>query len=216
MSAFIAPSSPVLRVQPPGGPDWLYEVKFDGWRVQLHKFQNLGEKDAPGRSANSRVALYSRTGSDLTSRFHNIGMAVAALPCKSAIIDAELVACDLQGLPDFRALMSRGANPDLCCWCFDLLELDGLDIRSLPLIERKARLSALIHQADLHALRYSDHFADPEALLAEMARRNMEGIVCKKADQPYRSGRNPGWIKVKTAAWREANTWRLEAFTKSR
>ena len=216
MSDFIVSSSPLLRGHPPDGPGWLHEVKFDGWRVQLHKFQKLDEEEALDESGNSRVTIFSRIGIDFTSRFHCIHRAVAALPCRSAIVDAELVACDLQGLPDFRALMSRGANPDLRCWCFDLLELDGLDIRSLPLIERKARLSALIHQADLHALRYSDHFTDPQALLAEMVRRNMEGIVSKKADQPYRSGRNPGWIKVKTAAWREANAWRREAFTKSR
>jgi bifunctional non-homologous end joining protein LigD len=86
------------------------------------------------------------------------------------------------------------------------MELDGGDLRSLPLIERKARLAGLILKAELHALRYSEHFKNAEGLLAEMASRNMEGgIVSKRADQPYRCGRNSGWIKVKTAAWKEAN-----------
>jgi bifunctional non-homologous end joining protein LigD len=205
MSAFITPSAPVLRTSPPTGLGWVHEVKFDGWRVQLHK-GIMSEKH------NQPAKVYSRNGADFTSRFHLIATAIAALPCKSAVIDAELVACDLQGQPDFRALMSRVANPDLCCWCFDLLELDGSDLRSLPLVERKARLSALIHKADLHALRYSDHFEDGEALLTEMARRNMEGIVSKKADQSYRSGKNPGWIKVKTAEWKAANRKRFEMF----
>lgn len=202
---YISPSSPILRGYPPTGPGWLHEVKFDGWRVQLHK-----------RVLNRTPLIYSRNGADFTKRFPEIHVAVAALPCQSAIIDAELVACDLQGLPDFSALMRNGENPELCCWCFDLLELDGSDLRPLPLIERKSRLTALIHQADTQALRYSDHFTDAEALLAEVARRKMEGILSKKADQPYRSGKNPSWIKVKTGAWKEANASRHELFRDSK
>jgi bifunctional non-homologous end joining protein LigD len=96
-------------------------MKFDGWRAQLHKRR-------------VRVALFSRNGHDFTHRFHEI------------ILDAEIIACDHQGLPDFRALMS-GAKQGLCAWCFDLMALEGRDLRSRPLLERRIRLRHLLANA---------------------------------------------------------------------
>ena len=99
---FIAPSSPVLKSGPPSGGEWIHEVKFDGWRLQLHK-----DGDA--------VTLFGRRGSDLTKRFREVRDAVVALPCFAAIIDAEVVVCDSDGKPDFSALMARSTE-SLCCW----------------------------------------------------------------------------------------------------
>ena len=108
--------------------------------------------------------------------------------------------CDSDGKPDFKALM-EGAGGDLCAWCFDLLELNGRGLRRRTLIERKATLRHLLNKADDHVLRFSETFPDPAKLLA--AAQGLEGIVSKLGHQPYRSGKNPGWVKVK--GWREAN-----------
>jgi bifunctional non-homologous end joining protein LigD len=195
---FIMPSAPVLKRQPPTGPQWLHEVKFDGWRAQLHK-------------AGEDVTIFTRRGNDYTKRFPAIHYSLVSLPARSAIIDAEIVVCDSDGKPDFKALMD-GAAGDLCAWCFDLLELNGHDLRSERLEER---LRGLLNAADDHVLRFSDDFADPVKLLEATERMGLEGIVSKLRDQPYRSGKNPGWIKVKTPTWREANRDRWELFQKS-
>ena len=194
--AFITPAAPVLKREPPVGPQWVHEVKFDGWRMQLHK-------------AGDRVVIFSRNGIDMTSRFAGIRDKVLSLPAVSAIIDAELVACDSDGKPDFDALMN-GERENLCAWCFDLLELDGRDMRLLPLVNRKAALRELLIEADDDALRYSDEFDDPAKLLAVVTKTGLEGIVSKLGHQPYKSGKNVGWIKVKSQAWREANRERWE------
>jgi bifunctional non-homologous end joining protein LigD len=127
---FIIPSAPVLRREPPTGAQWLHEVKFDGWRAQLHK-------------AGDEIAIFTRKGHDYTKRFPAIRDSLLALPTHSAIIDAEIVVCDSDGKPDFQALM-EGATGDLCAWCFDLLELNGRGLRRRTLIERKAMLRHLL------------------------------------------------------------------------
>lgn len=198
---FIAPSAPVLKPRPPAGPEWLHEVKFDGWRAQLHVAGGAGR-------------LYSRNGNDLTPRFRSIAAALQALPARDAVIDAEAVACDADGMPDFRAIMARRPRT-LCAWCFDLLWLDGEDLRTLPLEARRARLEELLAGAS-DTLRFSEAFADPVALLTECQRLRLEGIVSKRRDQPYRSGPNPGWVKVKSASWRAENRERWKLFEKRR
>ena len=197
-SAFVVPSQPVLRKQPPSGPQWIHEVKFDGWRAQLHK-------------AGDEVAIFTRKGNDYTARFPAIRDSLLMLQANSAIIDAEAVACGDDGKPDFKALMEN-ATGALCAWCFDLMELNGQDMRSLPLLERRVQLRHLLAKADENALRYSDEFEDPLKLLAAAEREGLEGIVSKLNYQPYRSGKNPGWIKVKCRSWREANRNRWEMF----
>ena len=197
---FIIPSAPVLKRQPPTGPQWLHEVKFDGWRAQLHR-------------AGDEVAIYTRKGHDYTKRFLEIRDSLLVLPARSAIIDAEIVVCDSDGKPDFKALM-EGTAGDLCAWCFDLLELNRHDLRSERLEDRRERLRSLLNKADDHVLRFSDTFADPTKLLEATARMRLEGIVSKLRDQPYSSGKNPGWVKVKCREWREANRDRWELFEK--
>ena len=106
----------------------------------------------------------------------------------------------------------EGGAGHLCAWCFDLLELNGYRERKRALIERKAMLRQLLIKADDHVLRYSDEFANAEKLLAVATKQGLEGIVSKKATQQYVSGKNVGWIKVKTATWREAKRGRWELF----
>ena len=119
-------------------------------------------------------------------------------------IDAELVFCDPHDTPDFYALL-RGRTEELCVWCFDLLKLNGRDLRCLPLEQRKARLgSLLVKTGDDARLRLSHTFDDGEQLLYA-ARQGLEGVVSKKRKAPYVAGSSSGWIKVKTAEWRAAN-----------
>jgi len=188
----------VLKAAPPSGDGWIHEVKFDGWRAQLHK-------------AGDDVVIFTRNGHYYTARFTVIRDSLLSLPVRSAIIDAEIVVCDSDGKPDFNALMNGGAG-HLCAWCFDLLELNGQKERKRPLVERKIMLRHLLIKADDDVLRYSEEFPDAEKLLAVATKQGLEGIVSKKATQQYVSGKNAGWIKVKTATWREANKDRWEMF----
>ena len=195
-SVFIPPCLPTLRKDPPTGERWPHEVKFDGWRVQLH----LDGKDA---------AIFSKSGNDFTDRFPEMEAALVLMPASAAIIDAELTACDADGMPDFQALLSGKAD-NLCVWCFDLLSINGKDLRPLPYRERKARLQSLVERSGDDRILYSEHFADPGPLLKACARMKLEGIVSKRADSPYRSSPSKDWITVKCAEWREANKARGE------
>jgi bifunctional non-homologous end joining protein LigD len=196
---FIVPAQPTLRARPPKGEAWLHEVKFDGYRCQLHK---------DGKS----IAILSRNGIDFTPRFPSIAQALARLPAKTAILDTEIAAATARGLPDFAALHSRTAKPeDLMCWCFDILRHNALDTRALPLSARRIRLRKILDGFEHGFLHLSETFSDAEKLLAECERQGLEGIVSKRADGLYRSGKCD-WIKVKTSAWREANKDRGDLF----
>jgi bifunctional non-homologous end joining protein LigD len=198
--SFIEPALPTLKPWPPKGGDWLYEIKFDGYRVQLHV-------------RDGQATVLSKNGADFTNRFPRIAAAAAELPVKSAIIDGEVVACDATGVPDFRAL--HGGNysqTDLCVWAFDLLEIDGEDVRQMPLILRRVKLGKLLRAYNHDALRYSEAFINGEKLLEECVKRGLEGIVCKAKGGAYWSGKKCGWVKVKTNAWREQNSSRGELF----
>jgi bifunctional non-homologous end joining protein LigD len=186
-----------LQTSPPSGTAWLHEVKFDGWRIQAHKDGN-------------RVALYTRN--DYALQFPTLSAAVLSIAARSAVIDGELVACDEDGAPDFRALQAQAlAMPFLCIWAFDLLHLDGRDLRDRPLTVRKDMLQRLVHKTDDHALRFSETFDDGLKLLAAAEGMGLEGIVSKRADSRYREGRSTDWIKVKCPSWpvRHRHRWRL-------
>jgi bifunctional non-homologous end joining protein LigD len=197
---FIPPALPKLRASPPTGEGWLYELKFDGYRVQLHK-------------AGLSSAIYGRNGGDFTRRFPAVAAAVVGLPTKSCIIDGELIAAGRHGQPDFLALL-HGRHVPTCVYGFDLLALNGRDLREQPLVYRRARLKALLTRAKSNLLRFSESFPDANALLAECARLDLEGIVEKRKDSPYRSGTRSGWIKVKTPEWKAANQYRAKLFEK--
>ena len=187
--AFIVPSQPVLKQRPPTGPNWIHEVKFGGWRAQLHRYDD-------------GASILSKSGKHLSGRFPIVRAALSKLP--QCVIDAELVGCDAKGMPDFRSLMAGNAH-GYCAWCFDLPMIGSEDLRAKPLDERRARLHEVLARADTDLLRLSEAFDDAEKLLKAALELGLEGIVSKRRDQPYRSGPNPGWIKVKTAAWREVN-----------
>ena len=196
--SFIEPALPKLRASPPVGDGWLHEVKFDCWRVQLCKLP-------------SNVSIYSKRGREFRRKFPGLVDAVAALPVRSCIIDGELTACGDSGVPDFKALHFNSRADARCVWAFDLLYLNGKDLRSLTLVDRKERLERLVSKVRENWLFYSETFADGATLLKAADRMGLEGIVSKKASAPYRSGPRCDWIKVKCTSWREANRerWRL-------
>ena len=195
-TAFIVPSASVLKKAPPVGPEWLHEVKHDGWRAQLHRTP-------------AGASVLSRNGEDISGRFAVIRNALRNLP--PCIIDAELVGCDADGIPYFHALTTGNAH-GCCAWCFDLMMIEGEDVRSEPLEQRRERLQVLLASSDGDLLRFSESFDDPIKLLGAAVKLGLEGIVSKRRDQAYRSGPNSGWVKVKTARWREANRDRWEMF----
>jgi bifunctional non-homologous end joining protein LigD len=175
---FIPPALAKEGASPPTGEKWSYEVKLDGFRVQLHKV---------GLAA----TLFGKNGGNLTTRFPTIAAAVITLPVRSCIIDGELIAAGKHGEPDFLALL-HGRHVPVCVYAFDLLELDGRDLRDEPLEKRRARLKRLLARSKGNLLRFSDSFPDPVVLLAECIRLGLEGIVCKRKDLPYRSGSRSG------------------------
>jgi bifunctional non-homologous end joining protein LigD len=135
---------------------------------------------------------------------------------RSLVIDGELVACDGDGRPDFYRLHFHRHDRGLCVWAFGLLHHNGRDLRELPLLERKARLEKLILGANANWLLYSQGFDDGLRLLAQADRLGLEGVVSKRRDAPYRSGKQCGWVKVKCATCREANKERWRLFERRR
>ncbi len=191
---FLPIAIPRLRFSPPSGPEWLHEVKHDGSRAQLH-------------SRNGDAVIYSQNGDDISERFAHIRDALSILP--PCTIDAEIIGYCSDRTPDSGGVMV-GNSAGFCAWCFDLLVIDGRDIRRCPLEERRARLKEMLFAADWTLIRFSDSFRDGEKLLAAAARLDLEGIVSKKRKAPYVAGRACGWIKVKTQTWREANRERYK------
>lgn len=184
--AFIPPQLAVLRDRPPEGDAWVHEVKFDGYRIQ-----------ALVQDGNAR--LITRNGKDWTHRYPGIADAMALLKVDSAAIDGELVALDRHGRTNF-GLLHKAAETDeldLVYFAFDLLSLDGEDLRGEPLAKRKQRLRRILKPAG-GAIRYSDHvMGNGNRLIADICAMNLEGIVSKQADAVYRSGRGTAWVKSK-------------------
>jgi bifunctional non-homologous end joining protein LigD len=147
--------------------------------------------------------------------FRHLAKEVTELPARSVVIDGELTACDGRGLPDFRALHFRDVRDDeLCVWAFDLLKLDGRDLRELPLVERKHIRAKLVYKTRDNWLRLSETFDDGAKLLRAAEGMGLEGVISKHRGTPYRSGRSADWIKLKTADWRIANKDRWHLFEK--
>ena len=193
MPDFVAPQLCRSVERPPADGNWLHEIKFDGYRLQL-------------RIAGGRATLKTRAGLDWTAKFTAIAGEAAKLP--DAMIDGEVVALDDNGAPDFAALqaaLSEQRTDDLIFYAFDLLFAGGEDLRGLPLIERKTRLAALLgkrKQAPL--IRYVEHFeTGGDAILKSACRLSLEGIVSKRRDAVYSSGRSDSWVKSKCRAGHE-------------
>ncbi|MBS0243399.1 MAG: hypothetical protein JSS20_14570 [Proteobacteria bacterium] len=196
---FIPPAIPSRRLYAPSGPEWQHEPKLDGWRVQVHK-------------VGTEVTLLSRRGLDITRRFNSVAVAAASLPATSVILDAEIVALGADGLPDFISLHHRAASSLLTLFAFDIMHLDGEDLLDRPLAERGKVLADQLARHGHSLVRRVESFDDGSALLAEAERIGLEGVVSKRRDAPYRSGTKCGWVKVKTAVWRQANARRGDLF----
>ena len=132
---------------------------------------------------------------------------------QTVVLDAELTAWNSEGVPDFRALLHKSRS-HLCVWVFDILYQRERDLRTLPLVKRRERLDALMARVHSDVIQCSATFSDATALLTACTERNLEGIVSKRADAPYRSGPSADWVKVKCPAWRGANQWRHEFFAR--
>jgi bifunctional non-homologous end joining protein LigD len=190
---FVEPQLASLVDRPPTGAGWAHEIKFDGYRLQL-------------RVEDGKAALLTRKGLDWTARFPEIAADGAALP--DGLYDGEAVALDSEGKPDFAALqaaLSSGRTERLALFLFDVLFAAGEDLRQLPLRERKARLEAILAAAPAsERLRFVDHFESAgDAVLKSACRMHLEGIVSKKLDAPYRSGRGGAWTKAKCRGGQE-------------
>jgi bifunctional non-homologous end joining protein LigD len=186
-AGFVAPCLPTKAQQPPTGEPWLHEIKHDGFRV-------IARKDG------NRVRLYSRPGNDLTYRFPLIVEALARLRSRSCIIDGEAVACDDNGMPSFDRIRYRRHDDDVFLYVFDLIELNGDDLRRDPFEVRKATLASLLAKAT-SGLRLNEHIeADGPTVFAHVCKMGLEGIVSKRKVSPYRSGRSSDWLKSKNPA----------------
>jgi bifunctional non-homologous end joining protein LigD len=185
---FVAPQLATLEREPPSGPGWLHEIKFDGYRMLC-------------RIENGKVKLITRREQDWTHRYPGIAREALRLPHDSMLLDGEVCALSESGVSSFQALQNAGnanATTQLVYFVFDLLYLDGHDLRSLPLAGRKELLKGILSQAALPAIQYSEEFdEDGPALLRESCRLGLEGIISKRRDRPYISGRTPDWIKTK-------------------
>jgi bifunctional non-homologous end joining protein LigD len=181
------PCIPTRAAKPPVGPQWIHEIKHDGYRLIARK-----------RAVN--VRLFTRNGFDWSDRYPLIREAVAALGVTSATIDGEAVWCDDGGLAIFDKLHSRAHDHDVNLYAFDLLELDGKDWRPRAFGERKARLAKLLAKAPA-GIQYTEHLeGDAAAIFAHACKLGAEGIVSKHREHPYRSGPSKAWLKTKNPA----------------
>jgi len=186
---FVAPQLATLVDAPPEGDAWIHEIKYDGYR-------------AVAAIGGGRAAVYTRRGLDWTDRFGPLVRPLLDLPCRSALLDGEVAVTDKEGRTDFGALqdaMGEGKGRGIGYYIFDLLSLDGEDLRRKPLLERKERLAKLLEdQPRTGPLFYSDHVVGHGGdMLRKVCEMGLEGIISKRADAPYRSERSKGWLKSK-------------------
>jgi bifunctional non-homologous end joining protein LigD len=194
------PCLPTKATKAPSGEQWVHEVKHDGYRLIA-------------RRVDDRVSLYTKGGYNWAARYPRIVAALSLLKVKSVVIDGEVTWINGDGASDFNALHSRAYDNWAPLCAFDLLELNGEDYRSRPLLERKRTLKKLLGKGK-GGLQYVDHLeGDGQAIFEHICRMGLEGIVSKRIDAPYRPGPSKSWIKVKNrkhpALMRvaEANGW---------
>ena len=204
MPEFVSPQLCKLREKPPSDEGWVHEVKFDGYRIQL-------------RVENGHAHLRTRKGLDWTERFPEIASDAAELP--DCMIDGEVCALDKKGGSDFGLLqlaLSNKKTSELVFFAFDALFVDNVDIRGQSLVNRKKLLEELLrHSQGSKRLRFVPHFkASGEAILSAACKADLEGVISKRLDAPYKSGRSDAWTKSKCrpgqevviGAWRGSST----------
>jgi len=186
---FIEPALASSIEKAPSGGRWVHEIKFDGYRVQVHL-------------ANNEVKVFTRRGHDWTNRFKKIASDAWHISAGSAIIDGEVVAPAADGTTDFSVLQNelKGRSTKIVMVAFDLLYLNGYDLRKLPLVERKALLKKLIDKSDIQ---FSESFdVDGGEMFKHACKTGLEGVVSKVRNSQYPIGRSNNWVKV-TCAQRE-------------
>lgn len=184
---FVPPALATLHERPPSGPNWLHEIKLDGYRIEAR----LDDGD---------VQLLTRNRQDWTHRFAPIAAAIAKLPAKTALLDGELVVEDEKGASSFSLLqiaLKESKTDRFVYWVFDILHLDGVDLTGRPLVERKAALQKLLRGA-ADPIRYAEHFdEDGPRLFKHACELGLEGVVSKRRAAPYSSGRTESFVKSK-------------------
>jgi bifunctional non-homologous end joining protein LigD len=183
-AGFIAPCLPSPADRPPSGPGWVHEIKHDGFRMMVRR-------DAAG------VRLLTRNGNDWTGRFPLIAETAGALQVRSFLIDGEAVACDGDGMPCFDRLRYRRQDGAVFLFAFDLLELNGQDLRREPIEVRKTTLASVLRKAG-PGVQLNEHLAHPgDVVFRHACKMGLEGIVSKRLGSRYRSGRTNDWLKFK-------------------
>jgi ATP-dependent DNA ligase len=176
---------PTLGKAVPAGADWFHEIKYDGYRLRI-------ERDG------ERVRLITSGGHDWTTRFPWIAEAALRNRRDHFVIDGEAVILGADGISDFNALHSQKQNGDVQLCAFDVLQLDGDDLRTLPLSMRKTNLDRLLRgRPDGIFINPFEIGAIGPDLFQAACRMGLEGLVSKRSDRPYRGGRSPDWVKVK-------------------
>src|SRR5262245_14166297 len=182
-AAFIVPCRPIVASKPPSGSGWAHELKHDGYRLQIH-------------IRDGRVRLYTMNGADWSKRYPLIVESAARIN-GAAIIDAEVVWIGSDGVADFDALHSRLNDRAAVALAFDLLALDGEDLRRKPFSERKAALRKILKRTR-RGIQYVEHAeGDGRQMFKAVCKIGLEGIVSKKLNAPYRAGPSRTWVKVK-------------------
>jgi bifunctional non-homologous end joining protein LigD len=196
------PCIPTQADKPPSGPGWVHEIKHDGFRL-------IDRRDPAG------VHLITRNGHEWTDRYPTVATAVGRLRCQSCVIDGEVAIVDDQGRAVFDRLQEGPRiKPEAILFAFDLLALDGQDLKREPLLTRKTTLLSLLKGAP-HGILYNEHMEGDGAMIFRHAcRLGCEGIVSKRADWPYRSARSRDWLKVKSPAAIEQQRIRSENWNK--
>ena|ERR1044071_9153684 len=184
--AFIDPCQPIKVDKPPSGDDWAHEIKHDGYRLQIHV-------------GGGGVRLYTMSGYDWTDRYPGIVAAAAKLK-SSMVIDAEAVIQDADGVTDFEALHGRERNAEAFAYVFDLLMLDGVDMRALPWQLRRKELERIFRRWKSGLVLSLAIVGRGQEIYETACSMGLEGIVSKRVDAPYRSGKSKTWLKVKNPA----------------
>jgi len=201
MPSVVEPMQPTLSKEPFSNPGWLFEPKWDGYRAIC--FLKNGE-----------VRFVSRNRKSLTERFPDLQRISKSIKAAVAILDGEIVALDRSGVPCFDALRSRkNTECEVVFYAFDLLYLNGEDSSQKPLVSRKALLKRILPRRDTGRIRYTEHIIGAgEELFAELERRQLEGMVAKRCDSVYASGRTRTWLKIKTSIGRDEMRRRSEVW----
>jgi bifunctional non-homologous end joining protein LigD len=184
ISGHIEPCLPSPAERPPSGAGWLHEIKHDGFRI-------MARRDSVG------VRLITRHGNDFTSRFPLAAAAVTALPARSFLIDGEAIVTNGDGLAVFDLVRHKRHGSAAVLIGFDLIELEGEDLRRSPIEQRKAKLAKLVRGPHPGIAFNAHYIVDGDIVFEHACKLGCEGIVSKRLGSPYRSGRSPHWLKTK-------------------